>query len=309
MITSIFNKTRPINYIILSALLLVFYILFQNADFFSKATLFDWCLKIVSFTLLLGALYLSQFIYNRNNLVKDNMYGSLFFLSFCILLPSIFTNINVIGSVFFLILSFRRLISLKSMIHIKQKLFDATAFILIASLFHFWNILFLIVVFIAIVIHVAFDLRNWIIPIIATILIGAIILLYVMLFEGSLLLFLYESSSIDLSFNYFENDIQRITLAVFTGVSALFLISSLLSYSSKPLNQLGAYRMLYLILLVAIAVFIVSPNKSNSLLAFTFFPVSIFGTNLIEKLDNKWVQEAVILIIVLISLTTFFIQL
>lgn len=309
MITSIFNKTRPINYILLSIILLVFYTMFQDVSLLSSSNIVNWGLKIAGFLLLLTSLFLIQFIYNRNNLVKDNMYGPLFFLLFCILFPSLFLNFNTIGSVFFLVLAFRRLISLKSQIQIKQKLFDACVFILIASLFHFWNILFLLVVFVAILIHVAYDFRNWIIPIIATLIIGSIVVMYAMLFEGSLLLELYEGSAIDFSLKYFENDLQRIALAIFTSIIILFFISSLLSYNSKPLNQHGAYRLLYLILLVAIGVFLISPQKSNSLLAYTFFPLSIFGSNLIEKLETKWIQEAVIIGIAALSLGIYFIQL
>lgn len=309
MITSIFNKTRPINYILLSLLLLVFYTMFQDVSILNSSNIISWALITSGFLLLLASLFLIQFIYNRNNLVKDNMYGPLFFLLFCILFPSLFLNFNTIGSVFFLVLAFRRLISLKSLLQIKQKLFDACVFILIASLFHFWNILFLLVVFVAILIHVAYDFKNWIIPIIATLIIGSIVVLYSMLTDGHLLLYLYESAVVNFKLDYFESDLQRIALAIFTSIVVLFFSSSLLNYNSKPLNQHGAYRLLYLILLVSVGVYLVSPNKSNSLLAYTFFPLSIFGSNLIEKLETKWIQEAVIIGIIILSLGVYFVQL
>jgi hypothetical protein len=46
------------------------------------------------------------------------------------------------------LLALRRLISLQSMKASKEKIFDASLWVFIASLFHFWSILFIVLIFI-----------------------------------------------------------------------------------------------------------------------------------------------------------------
>jgi hypothetical protein len=90
----------------------------------------------------------------------------------------------------------------------KEKIFDASLWVFIAALFHFWSILFILLIFIAILFHVARDYRNWFLPIIAFFSIA-------ILFVGSSLYFntqwinhLISESTIDLRFDYFTNNNQ-----------------------------------------------------------------------------------------------------
>jgi hypothetical protein len=53
-----------------------------------------------------------------------------------ILFPSVFNNSNLLVANFFLLLAIRRMISLQTLKAPKEKIFDASIWIFIASLFH-----------------------------------------------------------------------------------------------------------------------------------------------------------------------------
>ena len=310
MITSIFNKTRPINYIILFALLLLFYITYQTDNFILKAGLFNWTVKTVSFFVLLASLFLMHFIYNRNNLVKDNMYGAFFAFLFCILFPQVFDNSKIVCALFLLVLAFRRLISLRSKLGIKQKLFDSCVLILLASLFYFWSILFLAIVFYVILFQTSFDFRNWLIPFIAVFIIASIVIMVEMITNSGFIFSLVDSASLSFNFNLLKQDkLEFGILCFYTALAILFLFSSFITAGSRSVNQHSVYNIFYLVLLVSIFIFLFTPVPNYALVSFSFFPLAILGSNMIENIERKWIKESFLITVTIIILVLYFIQL
>ena len=109
MITTIFSKSRPFNYVLVTVLLIIVFFLYQlkttewlqHADSIGK--------KAVLLIVLVASLFLSNFITKKNGLSKDNTYPFLFFFCFLILFPTTLGNPNLIISNFFIILALRRL--------------------------------------------------------------------------------------------------------------------------------------------------------------------------------------------------------
>lgn len=309
MITSIFSKSRPINYIIICILLSVFYILKNLNALQADTQLLALGGKVILGAFLILSVLWVQFINYRNNLCKDSMFAPYLFVIMMVLFSSVFVNTDIIIANFFILLSCRRLISMQSMIHTKQKLFDASVWIFVATLFHFWSILFLILVFITIIFHVSSDYRNWFIPFIAAFIVSMIVVFVSMVTRMDIILQLMESARISLNFTYFENNYQRIALAVFAAVASLFFGTQLLNIASKPLNVQSTYKKIIFIFIISVGIYVISDEKNNSFLAFSFFPLSIFGSNMIENLDNKWIQEAVLWVLTLIAVAIFIVNL
>ena len=82
MIASLFNKSRPLNYALISLLLVLFYFLYQTKDLSWMEHYTTVVQKVGSFLLLLGSLFLVRFISKRNGLTKDNSYTPFLFLLF-----------------------------------------------------------------------------------------------------------------------------------------------------------------------------------------------------------------------------------
>jgi hypothetical protein len=61
--------------------------------------------------------------------------------------------------------------------------------------------------------------------------------------------------------------------------------------------------------LIGSLVFILSPEKNNAMLLFTFFPLAVMSTNNIEYSQNKMYQEIVLGLLIIGSFFAFFAQL
>lgn len=309
MITSVFKKSTPINLILVVILMLVFFFisLFQDLS---------WTNSVVSilkkgglFFISLGSVFITNFIAKKNGLSKDSCYTILFYFLFLLFFPSILGNTNLILSNFFILLALRRLISLQSLKASKEKIFDASLWIFVASLFHFWCILYLILVFISIIFHVARDYRNWVLPFIAFVAVGIISIGVSLLFKKDIFGYVTESAIFNFNIDYFTNNYENLAFSIYATVALFFVVSMFLSLSSKPLLLNSSFKKVISAFFIGILIFAISPNKSNDLLIFTIAPLAIMATSHIEVKQLQLKQELVLGILILCSLFTFFSQL
>ncbi len=309
MITTIFSKSRPFNYILVTLLLILFFFLYQFkvTDWLQSAT--SIAKKGILLGLLIASLFISNFITKRNGLSKDNTYPFLFFFTFLILFPTTLGNSNLIISNFFILLALRRLISLQSLVTPKEKIFDASMWIFIAALFQFWSILFIVLVFVSIALHVARDYRNWILPYIALFAISVLCTAFILMYDPSLFNRILEGTSTSFNFNYFTNKYQNIAISIYAAITVLFLFSQIVAYPSKPLVHHNSYKKIILAFFIGFIIYLISPDKRNSLLIYTFMPLAVMATSYFEGSKIKWSQEATAIIVIGLSFLSFFMQL
>lgn len=310
MLATIFSKTKPINYIILTLLVVTSYVLYLTIDQLDIVwNEYEFVKRGVLLILLLLMMIFSQFIVTKNRLVKDNAYVPLFFVSFLLLFPSVLVHSKVIISNYFIMLALRRLFSLHSLKQSKEKLFDASLWILVASLFHFWSILFLILLFVAIVFFASKDYRNWIIPLLALLCVTIFLSFYLIINDISYVDWLTSKLKVSFNFMYFDNVYQNIALAVFASISVLFFVAELSAISNKAYNMQSTYKKMILAFLIGVAIYIVSDDKNNGVLLFSFFPLSVLGANYVESIKSTWQKEIVVYSIFFIGLFFFIMQL
>jgi hypothetical protein len=265
--------------------------------------------KIVLLSVLIGSLFISNFITKKNGLSKDNTYPFLFFFSFLILFPTTLGNSSLIISNFFIILALRRLISLQSLLAPKEKIFDASLWIFLAALFHFWSILFIVLVFVSIALHVARDYRNWVLPCIAFFTTATLYTVFVLIYDKALFGHLLDDAALSFDFNYFTNKFQNIAISIYAAITALFLFSQIVAFPSKPLVHHNSYKKIILAFLIGLVIYLVSPDKNNSILIYTFMPLAVMATSYFEGIKIKWSQEATAIIVIGLSFLSFFMQL
>jgi uncharacterized membrane protein (UPF0136 family) len=309
MLASIFSKTRPINYVLLGVTLVLFYGLYASADLSWLNTPIATGQKAGLLLLLCASVLLVGFVTLRNSLSKANSYAVILFILFLVLFPTTLANGKIIVANFFLLLALRRLISLQSLVSPKEKIFDATFWILAASVFHFWCIIYLVMVFVSIVFHVARDYRNWIIPFIALLAVTIIYIMVGLMIGQDLFDHLLDDMVPGFDFTYFENIYQNIALSLFAPIVALFLLPYISSISSKPLNLQASHKKVLYAFLIGVGIYILSNNKNNSLLMFTFAPLAIMGANFMEAQKSDWTREAIVCSIAVVAFFIFFAQL
>ena len=115
MISGIFGKTKPINFIILQGFLFVFYwfvnfVLYKNHYGPEKLVT-----KFVALGILLFSVFLVDFIVKRNQITATNSFAILYFTMLIVIFPEVLLDDNSIFCNFFLLLALRRLLSLKSL--------------------------------------------------------------------------------------------------------------------------------------------------------------------------------------------------
>lgn len=309
MITTIFSKSRPFNYVLVTVLLILFFFLYQLrfADWTQSIELVGK--KAVLLSLLIGSLFISNFITKKNSLSKDNTYPFLFFFIFLILFPTTLGNSNLIISNFFILLALRRLISLQSLVAPKEKIFDASMWVFLAALFHFWSILFILLVFLSIALHVARDYRNWVLPYIAFFAVATLYVVFGLIYDPKIFSHLMDDASFSFDFDYFTNKYQNIALSIYAAITALFLFSQILALPSKPLIHHNSYKKIIMAFFIGFLIYLVSPDKNNSILIYTFMPLAVMATSYFEGIKIKWTQEVTAIIVVGLSFLSFFMQL
>jgi Family of unknown function (DUF6427) len=309
MITSVFRKSTPLNYSLVALLILFFFFIHQFQDSsWTKSGVFI-IQKIGILLFLLTSVFATSFIAKKNTLTKDSTYVVFFYFLFLLFVPTVFDNIKLVVANLCVILAFRRIISLQSLKDSSQKIFDASLLIFIATLFHFWSILYIVLVFIAIFFHVARDYRNWIIPFIALFTVGIIYTMGILIFHVNIMEYINSAGIVDLKLDYFTNNYQNGALSIFASVALFFVISMFGSLSKRPLVLHTSFKKTIAFFFLGILVYIVSDQKSNDLLLFTFAPLAIMASSHIETAQVKLQQELVFGVLILCGLFTFFSQL
>ena len=308
MITSVFSKSRPINYILITILLITCFLLFQFRTNLSTITTIEIGKKAVLLLLLIGSLFITNFITKKNGLSKDNSYTFLLFFVFLILFPNTLSNANLIISNALILLALRRLISMQSLITPKEKIFDASIWIFIASLFNFWCILFILLVFTSIIFHVSRDYRNWIIPFIALFTVVIITTMLSLAFYPDFIENYSQMIKLDLNLNYIQNIFQNVAVGIYIVIALIAFVTMLFILPNKMSNLQASYRKIIFAFIIGLAVYFFSQNKDNSYLIYTFVPVAIMLTNYLETIQKFWIKEGIVVTLVLASFITYLLQ-
>ena len=172
MITSFFRTSKPIHYIIfIIVLILVF--LYQRIFVGDFGVKFLNSLEEMGYLLIvLTSFFLLIFIVTKNNLTHNNSYAELYFCLFVGLIPSSLEINSILISNLFILLSLRRIVSLKTKTNIKKKLLDASMWICLAAVFEPWAILFLALIFMAMVLYSVSQIKNMVIPFCGILIVG-----------------------------------------------------------------------------------------------------------------------------------------
>ena len=313
MIASVFSKSRPFNYVLISTLLVLCFFINQihsvETVSVSSSLVSGMVSKGIILVLLIASLFITNFITKRNGLSKDNSFSALFFVSFLLFIPSAFDNFKIVLASFFVLLAMRRLISMKSLLTPKEKIFDASLWIFIAALFHFWSILFIFIVFVSIIFHVSGDYRNWVLPFIAFFTVGILFIFFSLLIDKGWLEVVWNQTGTDFKFYYLEKSASNVALVLYALFSVVFLISMIFTMSKRPIIMLASYKKVIFIFLISILIYMISPEKSNDLLLFGLMPASILATGFIEINRDTVLKEIVTSAVLATGILLFIFQL
>ena len=184
MITSFFKTSKPIHYIIFLIVLICVFVYQRIITIDYEGNLSNTLKEAGYLSILLGSFFTLIFILTKNNLTHNNSYAALYFCLFIGLIPSCLETNSILVSNFFILLSLRRIVSLKTNSNIKKKLFDASMWICLAAVFEPWAILFFALLFLGMLFYSVAKIKNIVIPFCGILTVGILLASYRLLTEN-----------------------------------------------------------------------------------------------------------------------------
>lgn len=305
MISSIFGKTKPINFIILLGFLFLFYWCVQHYLLQKDLDTPQVVAGILVSGILLFSVFVVDFVVKRNKLTGTNSFAMLFFALLVVVFPETLSDSNTILCTFFLLLATRRLLSIKSLKNSKLKIFDATLWIMISSLFYDWAVLYVILVFAAIYIYDPKNIRNWLVVFSAVIcyfllLFGMLVLIdRVDFFEG------HYKFSIDFEALYPSKWWSSIKLTLYVITNVLLAFAAFLRLGKAGVGKIVTMRLVALSFLIGLAVNVLVSTDTTFAIMITFFPCVIFITNYIESIKKENLLEVILMLSIFLPFVVF----
>jgi len=299
MLSVFFNKSKPIQYIVLCILLVLIFVFsrFQEKQqgLYASSVLEQFGV----FMALLLSVFVFDFFVKKNKLTKKNSFSILFYLVFLAILPNALMHGNVIFANLFILLALRRILSLRSHREVKKKLFDAAFWIALASLFYFWSVLFFVLLIGSLFVYGFSEIKNYIIPFtgVATVFIITLcyrIIMGIDIFEG-------VNNLGNYSLDFTSLNTQRIIIGatvIFSfGLWSFFYY--LKNLKSKMKSHRPTFKLIAISVIISIAIVVLAPQKNASEFVFLFAPLAIIITNYIEVISENWFKESFLWLLVL----------
>lgn len=294
MISSIFERTNPLNFVILFLYLIFFLFLRQviSSDFMlDTAMIFHLikCSAVVFFCVIM-----LDFIVRKNELTQRNSYALFFFVLLFSLFPNIFIESNVLLAQLFLFLAFRRLISIRSNKDVEIKIFDATLWTLVASYFFNWSLLFIILVFATLFLYKKNDYRNILIPFVTLFALSILAFTYFYLTDQLVKMTNLFNFNADFIIEKYTNVRYLVPLFFLVLMGGWACVMFAFKKQSKSFKTRVPGILLAITLVIAIAVVLISEVSNTSELLFVLFPIAVIQARYVERIKLSWLKELIL---------------
>jgi hypothetical protein len=305
MISGIFGKTKPINYIIVLSFIFLFYwfihiILYQRV--YGVEQLMG---QVAILAVLLFTFFIVNFVAIRNKLTGANSYAILFFALLMLIFPETLTDHKAILSNFFLLLATRRIISIRSLKDVKNKIFDASLWIIFGSLFYDWALLYLLVVFMAIYIYEPKNFKNWLVPFTSGFVVFMISYGFLVLTGNLDFLNDHYQFSIQFDVEYYLNWVNSPKLIIYTLLFFILSIFAFLRLGKSGVGKIVTIRLIVFHFVIGLLINVLISTDELHPILLTFFPAAVLMTNYVEWIKRDNIKEIVLMFSIFIPFIIF----
>lgn len=306
MLTNFFSNSKPFHFILISLLLFVGYT-FYNFQISSFENDFIRLIQLTfKFGLYIILMLIFGFVIKKNNLTQINSYALFIFICLLLLTPNVFQNSKPILSTVFILLALRRILSFNSKKNIQKKILDASLWIGIATLFYFWSILFLLVLYAALIQLASKNFKLFLIPIIGMFLVFIICTIYFLYLDNNMYWYKDYKNFTSFDFSSFKLLKNFFSLFVILSMTVISLVFKFLNFTKTPLRKKSKYWIIIFTLITGIIIVILTGQKNGVELIFTIVPISILFSNFIEAVQRKWVSEMMLWFILVAPIFSYF---
>ena len=306
MLTNFFGNSKPFHFILISLLLFVGYT-FYNFQISSFENDFIRLIQLTfKFGLYIISMLIFSFIIKKNNLTQINSYALFIFICLLLLTPNVFQNSKPILSTVFILLALRRILSFNSKKNVQKKILDASLWIGIATLFYFWSILFLLVLYASLIQLASKNFKLFLIPIIGIFVVFIICTIYFLYLDNNMYWYKDYKNFTSLYFSSFKLLKNFFSLFVILSMTVISLVFKFLNFTKTPLRKKSKYWIIIFTLITGIIIVILTGQKNGVELIFTIVPISILFSNFIEALQRKWLSEMMLWFILIAPIFCYF---
>ena len=177
---------------------------------------------------------------------------------------------------------------------------------MIAGLFHFWSMLFLLPLYWSIIRIASVSFRLLFIPLagIFTVLVLSVTI-HLLAFD-SLTWFLDWVPAFSLDFSAYNKTSILVPSTFIATLLVWTLVLRIMKYSSMPRKMQRNYRLLTIATLISVGIIFCSPVKTGAEILFLCAPLSIVVTNYLERLSDAWFKEIVLWAFVFLPIALLF---
>ncbi len=305
MITSIFGKTKPINFIIVLTFLFLCYWLVHFFLFNRVYEPNEILLQTGVLGFLLFSFFVVDFIVKRNKMTGPNSYIILYFGLLMLVFPETLVDNNAIICNFFLLLATRRLISIRSLKNIKFKIFDASLWVMFSSLFYDWALLYLLVVFIAIYIYEPKNFKNWLVPFAGVFVMFMISYSFLILTHNQEYILNHYQFNIKFNAGFYLNWTNSAKLIIYTLIVFVMSIFAFLKLGKSGLGKIVTTRLIVFSFVVGLVLNILVSSEGIHPILLTFFPAAVLITNYVESIKRENTQEIILIFSIFVPFMAF----
>ncbi|HET8736976.1 MAG TPA: hypothetical protein VFM69_10280, partial [Pricia sp.] len=199
-----------------------------------------------------------------------------------------------------LVLAMRRLVSMRSSRETKFKIFDATIWILVSSLFYDWAMLYIILVYIAIYFFDPKNIRNWLVPF-AGLFAVYMIAKCIMILSGNTG-FLAEHYQFHFTPNlgYFSYLGHGTKLILLTLVTLLAGLLAFIKEGKATFGRLITMRLIAVSFVLGLVVNVLKLSQNVYPVMILFFPAVVLMTKYIESIRRPRIKEILLIAAIVI---------
>ncbi len=300
MITSIFNKSKPLNFTIVFFITLLAFVVANLESKEESISVYYILGQATIFLFCYLSILVLNFVVSKNSLTLNNNYEVLLFSLFLLAIKQTTLDVNILFSNLFVLLALRRLLSLRSQISINKKLFDAAFWIAIAALFYFWAILFFILILVSLILYTDNKLNYWIIPFVGLITVFLLGVSLSVLMHNNYFEIFKSLPEVSYDFSNYNSPkyLIAITMLFSFGLwSSIFYVKSI-KQKKKALRP--SFNIVLVMVILAFSIVILAPKKGGSEFLFLFAPLAIIITNYLENIPDKWFKEVFLSVLIIV---------
>lgn len=234
-----------------------------------------------------------NFIDKKNDLTENNAYVILLFSVMLAFFPYIYDSLNIIISHTFILLALRRIVSMRSMKTIKLKIFDAVFWISVASFFFSWSLLFLVLVFFAILLYAPRDYKNWLVPLLSIATVWILYCTVAILLNQPIQGIASITPQWDWDIDRFMQLRYMIPMGFLSVIGGWALLLYFLGIGEKSGKYQNELLIVISAFLIGVGIALGAEENHGAETMFIMFPLAVIIACFLEKIRRNWIRELI----------------